>query len=366
MKFPTKELAILGDELSDLASSKKFYAQDLVSIHNVLFGCYGKGGVGSSVAVVADRVVDQLDQLKHLAEVVSTASSIYLETEAKSEQIVDKPFLCRAYTLDLRTTGPDSHAPGLVDYLPAAAAWAATWKKYPTVPASVLDMYSSADGQSIQYWHSKTEYASQKGDADCKTTVTIGKASGIFSGEGSLVSTEDKYKTYWDEEKKEISSKKTSEEKYPSGSIKIGGSASVFERKDELKTGDDDWGGKVENTLSIGNADVSIKGEAGLTEDGNVDINIGGKAIVSAVKEKAEGTLSVLGIDISVELDGYVAGIGAEAKAGFEDGTWQTKVGAVIGVGGSVGLKVGLNESGRDSIVSIADDVTSFVDAIIH
>lgn len=132
--------------------------------------------------------------------------------------------------------------------------------------------------------------------------------------------------------------------------LAAGVSGSVLSGDVKVEAGDDMWGAGIKAEGSAGNIDLEGKGKFSIGDDG-INAYVEGKAIVSAVKGKATGTLNVLGLEISVEADGYAGAVGAEGKCGFKDGDFVMKVGAAAVIGGSVGIQVGLNEEGWNNFV---------------
>lgn len=125
----------------------------------------------------------------------------------------------------------------------------------------------------------------------------------------------------------------------------------------ETKVGDDMLGleGKAEG--GAGNAAAGVNGEISVGEDG-LNANVEGKAMVSAVEGKAEGTINILGIEITGKIGGYAGAAGLEGKAGIVDNKFVIEGGVAALLGCSAGIEIGLNEEGWDNFI----DYISFWD----
>jgi len=109
-------------------------------------------------------------------------------------------------------------------------------------------------------------------------------------------------------------------------------------------------GAEVSGEGALGNAELSGKGEFSVGEDG-IELNAKGKAMVSAAEGEVEGTINILGLEITGTLGGYAGGLGVEGEIGLDDGKFKIKGGAAALLGGSVGLEIGFNETGWDNFV---------------
>lgn len=95
--------------------------------------------------------------------------------------------------------------------------------------------------------------------------------------------------------------------------------------------------GGVTGSLGGGRAGAGIS--AGLDEKGNVKVGaeVGAEAIGAEVG--VEGGVTVGGIEANVGAKGKV-GVGAKAKAGFEDGKLKLELELVVGLGGEVDVEI--------------------------
>ena len=73
--------------------------------------------------------------------------------------------------------------------------------------------------------------------------------------------------------------------------------------------------------------------------------------MVSAVEGKAEGTINILGLEITGKVGGYAGAAGVEGKVGIEDNKLVIEGGVAALIGGSAGLEIGFNEVGWDNFV---------------
>lgn len=119
----------------------------------------------------------------------------------------------------------------------------------------------------------------------------------------------------------------------------------------EAGIGSDMLGAEVSGEGSLGNAEASLKGKISISEEDGVELNLKGKAMVSAVEGEVKGTLNILGLEITGSIGGYAGGLGVEGEAYFDDGRFKLKGGAAALLGGSVGLEIGFNDTGWDNFV---------------
>lgn len=139
-------------------------------------------------------------------------------------------------------------------------------------------------------------------------------------------------------------------EEFLNAEIEAGVDVSILAADGEAGVGNDMLGAEIEGECSVGNAELSGKGEFSVGEDG-IELNAKGKAMVSAVEGEAEGTINILGLEITVSAGGYAGALGVEGEIGIDDGKFKIKGGAAAGIGGSVGIEVGFNETGWDNFV---------------
>jgi len=132
--------------------------------------------------------------------------------------------------------------------------------------------------------------------------------------------------------------------------IGAGVDVSIVAADGEAGIGSDMLGAEVSGEGALGNAELSGKGEFSVGEDG-IELNAKGKAMVSAAEGEVEGTINILGLEITGTLGGYAGGLGVEGEIGLDDGKFKIKGGAAALLGGSVGLEIGFNETGWDNFV---------------
>ncbi len=132
--------------------------------------------------------------------------------------------------------------------------------------------------------------------------------------------------------------------------VSAGVSASVAAVDAEAGLGSDMLGIEGEAKGSVGNAKAEGKAEFSITEDG-VNANVQGEAMVSAAEGEVEGTINILGIEITGKVGGYAGALGVEGKAGIEDNKFVLEGGAAALLGVSAGVEIGFNDEGWDNFV---------------
>ncbi len=138
--------------------------------------------------------------------------------------------------------------------------------------------------------------------------------------------------------------------------LSAGVDVSIFSTDGEAGVGNDMLGAEVEGEGSLGNAELSGKGEFSVgRKEGEkgigIELNAKGKAMVSAAEGEVKGTINILGIEITGTLGGYAGAVGVEGEIGVDDGKFKLKGGAAALFGGSVGVEIGFNETGWDNFV---------------
>lgn len=133
---------------------------------------------------------------------------------------------------------------------------------------------------------------------------------------------------------------------------KIGASAqmSVAAADASGSVGSDMLGVETKADGSLGNAGAEAKGEISIGEEG-VDAYAKAKAMVSAAEGEVEGTVNILGLEITGKVGGYAGALGAEGKVGIEGNKFVLEGGAAALIGGSAGIEIGFNEEGWDNFV---------------
>lgn len=192
------------------------------------------------------------------------------------------------------------------------------------------------DGTKVTAWGGKAyaEIQNEVGYADVK--AYLGKIETGVKSDFSFM--ESKYENgVWTEE-------------FINAEIEAGVDVSILAADGEAGVGNDMLGAEIDGEGSVGNAELSGKGEFSVGEDG-IELNAKGKAMVSAVEGEAEGTINILGLEITVSAGGYAGAIGVEGEIGIDDGKFKIKGGAAAGIGGSVGIEIGFNETGWDNFV---------------
>lgn len=135
-----------------------------------------------------------------------------------------------------------------------------------------------------------------------------------------------------------------------SAEIGAGVDVSVLAADGEAGIGSDMLGAEVAGEGSLGNAELSGKGEFSIDEDG-IDLSASGKAMVSAAEGEVKGTINILGLEITGKVGGYAGAVGVEGKVGIEDNKFVLEGGAAALLGGSVGIEIGFNDEGWDNFV---------------
>ena len=172
----------------------------------------------------------------------------------------------------------------------------------------------------------------------------VGYAKADAKADGSLMET----KTLWKKkdgkwEQEEITDLLTAE-------IAAGAAVSAVYAAGNMSTGDDNFGADVNASGSLLNAEASAKGNFSIGEDG-VDASVSGKAMVSAAEGEASGTLNILGLEITVTAGGYAGAVGVKGKFGIEDNKFVAEGGVAAIFGASLGIEIGLNDTGWDNFV---------------
>lgn len=116
--------------------------------------------------------------------------------------------------------------------------------------------------------------------------------------------------------------------------------------------GDNMLGLEGKGEFSVGNASLEGKGKFAVGE-GGVDAYVKGDAIVSAVEGKVDGTINLLGFEITGKAEGYAGALGVEGKVGIQDNKFVIEGGVAALVGLSVGVEIGFNEQGWDNFVDM-------------
>ncbi len=118
--------------------------------------------------------------------------------------------------------------------------------------------------------------------------------------------------------------------------------ASWLEARGDVKIGTEDIYSKTEVEGDVGVVSAKGKIEFAKDEDGS-GYDIGGEAKLGAslfsgeIKQK----FNVFGYELEISAEGQAVGLGAEAKAVYDSGSFEAKLGATAGVGGTVGIKFG-------------------------
>ena len=202
----------------------------------------------------------------------------------------------------------------------------------------------SEDSSQVTAWLGKVSGNAKILWTEMNVNAYVGKAEGHKKLEFNFMDTQKK-KEYVDGkwvEKEEF--------KVIEAVGEIGGSASVFSIDGSSETGNDMLGSKTEVEGSLLTGKAGAKGEFSIGDDG-INLNVQGEAIVAAAEGKVSKTISILGIDITVDATGYAGAAGVEGKVGIEDNKFVLKGGAAAGYGGAIGLQVGFNDEGWDNFV---------------
>ena len=143
----------------------------------------------------------------------------------------------------------------------------------------------------------------------------------------------------------------------------LGGSVALFSADYKSTTGNDLLGTESKLEGSVGNAKAKVKGKLSVGDDG-INAYAKGEAMVSAVEGKAKGTFNFLGFEISAEATGYAGAAGIEGEFGIKDGKFTMKGGVAAVLGGSVGIEIGLNDTGEKIVNSIAEGFQDFTEGV--
>lgn len=197
------------------------------------------------------------------------------------------------------------------------------------------------DGAKVTAWGGKAyaEIQNEVGYADVK--AYLGKTEAGVTSDFSFM--ESKYKNgAWTEE-------------FLNAEIKAGVDVSILEVDGKAGIGSDMLGAEIKGEGSVGNAELSGKGEISIGEDG-IELNAKGKAMVTAVEGEVKGTINILGLEITGKVGGYAGGLGVEGEIGIDTNEEGKKVFVAEGgfaalVGPSVGIEIGFNETGWNNFV---------------
>ena len=118
--------------------------------------------------------------------------------------------------------------------------------------------------------------------------------------------------------------------------------ASWLEARGDLKLGTENVYSKTELEGDVGVVSAVGKAEFAKDEDGTgYDIGIEGKLGASVFSGEVKQKFNVFGYELEISAEGQALGVGAEAKATYDSGNVEVKLGATAGVGGTVGIKFG-------------------------
>lgn len=143
----------------------------------------------------------------------------------------------------------------------------------------------------------------------------------------------------------------------------LGASASLLAADYKKTTGNDLFGTETKLEGSVGNVKAKAKGKISLGDDG-INAYAKGEAMVSAVEGKAKGTFNFLGFEISTEATGYAGAAGVEGEVGIKDGKFVMKGGVAAVLGGSVGIEIGLNDTGKQFVENVAEGFQDFAEGV--
>ena len=125
----------------------------------------------------------------------------------------------------------------------------------------------------------------------------------------------------------------------------VGASVTAFTATGLAQLGDDNLGGYVSGTVTVGKVGAEASGSIGLFDKyGNVNPNVEVGASAEAIGGEISGKVGakILGTDVGVE--GSVNyGVGAHANFGFGEGKFYVDIGASVGVGGSIKLDIDMS-----------------------
>jgi hypothetical protein len=96
--------------------------------------------------------------------------------------------------------------------------------------------------------------------------------------------------------------------------------------------------------------------------NGSVIVDAG--AIAAVAKGEVSGSVDAGLVKAGVKASGYAGAVGVEAKVGYEDGEVKIKIGAALGLGGSVEISIGIGnwaEKASEKVNAVVSNVLSAI-----
>ncbi len=96
----------------------------------------------------------------------------------------------------------------------------------------------------------------------------------------------------------------------------------------------------VDGRMDVLTAEVNADITFGTNKQGRADIYVGAGAVAAVYTAETDITFEIAGFEISINLEGFLAGVGAGANAGIKDGELTLGFKISSGVGGGVQLGI--------------------------
>ena len=205
---------------------------------------------------------------------------------------------------------------------------------------------AEVDGLAVDAWLGKAKGEFQNEWVYGDASVSVGN---FWAGaDGSIAGMDIGAKVEEDKDGK-VYSKEW--ERYAQVKAKVGASVSLFSQSAKVGVGSDMFGAEVSENISIGNAEAIAEGRASLNSSGGLELYGKVSAMVSAAKGTISKTYNILGTKVKVNVSGLAGAYGVLAEGSFKNGTFKGEVGAAKLFGLTVGVEVGLNDTGWANFV---------------
>ena len=285
------------------------------------------------------RTVKQLDwDIKSKSDINNTANKIGRNLESEIQAIKKyQQFIVDAHSQYARIENISGSYDGLnIENMTGAGAFA-------SASAGWLGYKVSDKNPGITAWGGKASAEAKNDWAYAGVNGYLGKVEAEGKAKAGFMqyNIKDKYKD------SDWSQKEKLDWIYAEASAGVSASAAEGDAKAGL--GNDILGTEVKADGSLGNATAEAKGTFSVGEDG-LNANLKGKALVSAAEGKASASINLLGLEVTGSIGGYAGAAGAEGKVGVEDGKFVIEGGVAALIGFSIGVEIGLNETGWDFI----------------
>ena len=341
-------IASLSSELTSAAGGLRSDARSVVGVCSLLSG--GEfDSVKQSIRTLSSQMDEEAERIQRYGEKLRTAANTYQrydrEVAGKTSGTADIMSAAAGVAFGA-STASGSYGGGFSGG--GGGGGGGTGRG-----ASVKkDSHIEKDDSKITAYCGKVS-AEAKGDyAAGEVHAYVGKAEGELKSDFSFMKRQKKA------EFKDGEWKESDKETFVNMEVAAGASVSALSADAKGEVGNDIIGleGKAEGDL--GKAELKGKGQFSVGEDG-VNAYAEGSAIVSAAEGKAEGTINILGFEITGTAKGYAGAAGVEGKAGVKDGKFVLEGGAAALFGGAIGFEIGLNDSGKKFFT---EDIPAFVD----